>query len=214
MDLPSLRNKSIKSQDDVLDLLKQIQYAASDDKLAGVCFQLRALLPECTGSESLVELSSLLMHSPEYYQIAVSLIRYIVQDICKDGQCKALQEYVNSRKKYETDKRLPSLQLRELLWTTAGSMKEKDEIEPFIHHFANLSLKANPDRFNASSDYCRMLKLFEKLLMDGKIKRDGSDLKELQEVLLKRGRKDLVRNQLENFSPHRPYTLAVMNVGK
>ncbi len=74
MDLPSLRNKSIKSQDDVLDLLKEIQYAASDDSLAGVCFQLRALLPECTGSESLVELSSLLMHSPEYYQIAVSLI--------------------------------------------------------------------------------------------------------------------------------------------
>ncbi len=140
-------------------------------------------------------------------------LAYILHNV-KDGQCKALQEYVNSRQKYETDKRLPSLQLRELLWTTAGSMKEKDEIELFIHHFSNLSLKANPDRFNASSDYCRMLKLFEKLLMDGKIKRDGSDLKELQEVLLKRGRKDLVRNQQENFSPHRPYTLAVMNVGK
>lgn len=202
---------AVESQDDVLSLLHKVQLAASDDTLAGACFQLRALLPKCNGSESLVELSSLLMHSPQYYRIAVSLIRFILQGLYKKEQSDALEQYVNSRLKYETNKSLPTLQLRVLLVIIAAQ-SDADDIEAFMSHFAYV-LEMNPDRFKASSDYCSMLKLFEELIVKEKFGADGNDLSELRNVLKSR-RKDLIKKYLEDFSTLREYTLAVMNVGK
>ncbi len=203
----------MESQDNVLSLLEQIQQAASDDALAGACFELRALLPECNDSESLVELSSLLMQSDEYYRIAVPLIRFIVQDLCIKEQSDALQQYINSRTKYEANKYLPYLQLRVLLANIADKISSKNHIETIMNRFAVYTLNANPDRFKASSDYCSMLKLFEMLIVEKKFGSEGNDLSELWKVLNDVGRKDLLRDYLEDFSIDREYTLAVMDVG-
>ena len=204
----------LENTKDVLDLLGRIQKAASDDKLARVCYQLRAVLPDCNGSETLVELCSKLIHSPEQYQIAVSLIRFLVQDICEQKYTDALQKYVESRKKYETNKLLPGLQLRILLSAIAANLCSKVEIVALFNQFAMLSLEENPDRFKASSEYGRMLKLFEKLELEGKFGEDGSDVSELRSFLEREGRKDIIRDCLENFSSVRPYTLVVMDVGE
>ncbi len=202
---------NMKSQEDVLSLLEKIQRAATDDSLAAVCFQLRALLPDCSGNESLVELSSLLMQSDEFYSIAVPLIRFILQDECnKDESDALLQKYVNSKQKYETNIHLPSLQLRVLLAKIAVCVDSND-VETFMNHFARHTLEMNPDRFKASSNYCSMLKLFEKLIVNGKFGPDGSDLSELCRLLLVGGRNDLI-HLLEDFSTLREYVLAVMDV--
>ena len=199
---------------EVLDLLEKIQKAASDNKLASACYQLRAVLPDCNGSETLVELCSKLIHSPEHYQIAVSLIRFIVQDVCKKEYTDALQEYVEAHKEYETAKLLPGLQLRVLLSYIAAALHSQEEIVALFNRFATLSLEENPDRFKASSDYCSMLKLFEKLELEGKFGTDGKNLSEVKEFLDQNGRPDIIRDHLDTFSPVRPYSLVVMAVGK
>lgn len=209
--------EALTSQEDVLKLLKKIEEVTSDEQLARVYYELRALLPECDDSMALVSIYSQLMQSQEYYQVALSIVTFVVQGLCSKDQLDMLQGYVQQHTNFDSDKLVPKLQLRVFLANVATLITDKDQVEILMNKFARQTLEAHPDRFKALSTHCAMLKLFERLEKEGVFgtldKKEEADLKELQRILYDMGRRDLAED-INSFSSLRPLTCAVMNVGK
>ena len=203
---------------DVLKLLKKIEEVTSDEKLASISYQLRALLPECDDTMTLVSIYSQLMQSQEYYQVALSIVTFVVQDVCSIDQLNILQGYVQQHTKYESDNLiLPKLHLRVHLTNVAANITDENQFEALINRFARVQLEAHPDRFKALSPLCTMLKLFERLEREGEFgtlgEKEKANLNGLQDILKDIGRRDLAEDII-SFSSLRPFTCAVMDVGK
>ena len=188
-------------EEDVVIILRKVEDAASNEEIEHALYQFRGLLSKDVsrfGDGPIVSCYLLLRESPDYNTIALSLIRFVLDDVRACGRdlmeriCGCLQ----MRRMYEHNVQISRLILRSTLSSIASQL-DQGQVDQFISLVSELHLKVHPDRFGDSH---RMLKIFE--MMEDRHLFDDKLLL-LRETLLLIGRSDLVQTLIDVYDPNK-----------
>lgn len=213
------------SEEEILKLLDKIHERTGVDNALVFRYRFHALFPgqgifeddKFTMKEGYLKLRQ----HEQYYQYALSMVVFLIESYGSKGEIELLMEHVKSSSLYETDIRNGPLNLWRLLTNIATDLKENEKHVRCLVDMVGQDLSINTDHIAVGGKYslAAVLKAFQNLEEKEKLKpmlnehpKEYKRSLYFYQLLRDLNQKKLIKTYMEDFNPHQPITLSVLEV--